>query len=117
MPPYPVPMSSQRASLRQTGPDQHVRRRRDAALERTRSITRTIAVASVGAVAVFGIYISRALPGHAATSTGTTAGSANSVNAGGGSTAGGSPSNLATPSSPPVQQQQQQQAPVVSGSS
>ena len=114
--PYPVPMSSQRAPQRQNGPDQHVRRRRDAALERTRSITRTIAVASVGAVAVFGIYISRALPGHAATSTGTTAGSTNSVTAGGGASAGGYPSNLATPSSPPVQQQQQQ-APVVSGSS
>ena len=114
-------MSSQRASVRQTGlgrtgPDHHVRRRRDAALERTRSITRTIGVASVGAVAVFALYVSRAVPGHAATtSTGTTAGSTNGVTAGGGSSASQYPSNLATPSSPPVQQQQQ--APVVSGSS
>ncbi|HEY5097315.1 MAG TPA: hypothetical protein VII46_04670 [Acidimicrobiales bacterium] len=112
-------MSSQRAPLGRTGPDHHVRRRRDAAVQRTRSITRTIAVASVSAVAVFAVYVSRALPGHAATTTGTTAGSTNGVTAGGGSSAGGSPSNLATPSSPPVQQQQQQQqqAPVVSGSS
>jgi len=113
-------MSSQRASVRQTGtgrtgPDHHVRRRRDAALERTRSITRTVAVASVGAVAVFALYVSRAVPGHAAT-TGTTAGSTSGVNTGGGSPASQYPSNLATPSSPPVQQQQQQ-APVVSGSS
>jgi len=72
-------------------------------------------VASVGAVAVFGIYISRALPGHAATPSGTTSGSTNGVTAGGGSSAGQSPSNLATPSSPPAQSQQQ--APVVSGSS
>jgi len=115
MPAYPVLMSSQRAPLRQTGPDHHVRRRRDAALERTRSITRTIAVASVGAVAVFGVYVSRALPGHAATPAGTAAGSTNTAAAGGGSSAGQNPSNLATPSSPPVQSQQQ--APVVSGSS
>jgi hypothetical protein len=106
-------MSSQRGPLGRTGPDPQVRRRRDAALQRTRSITRTIAVASVGAVAVFAVYVSRALPGHAATSTGTTAGSTNGVTAGGGSSASQYPSNLATPSSPPVPSQQQ--APVVSG--
>jgi len=110
-------MSSPRASLRQPSPDHQVRRRRDAALERTRSLTRTIAVASVGAVAIFGLYISRALPGHAATTSGTTAGSTNGVTAGGGSSASQYGSNLAPPGAAPVQSQQQQQAPVVSGSS
>jgi hypothetical protein len=111
-------MSSQRSSGRAAGRDQHVRLRRDTALERTRSITKTVGVASVAAVAAFGIYLSRALPGHAATSTGTT-GATVSPTGGGASTGSGasapSPSQLTPPSSPPVQSQQQ--APVVSGSS
>lgn len=81
-------------------------------------MTKTIAVASVAAVAAFGIYISRALPGHSTTTSGS-AGSTASPPVGstsGGDTSGGQASgNLAPPSSPPVQTQQQ--APVVSGSS
>jgi hypothetical protein len=115
-------MGSQRSSGHRSSPDHSVRRRRDDALERTRSITRTIGVASVAAVAAFGIYLSRALPGHAATSSGSSgsAGSAVSPSGGSASTGGNSssspsPTTLAPPNSPPVQSQQQ--APVVSGSS
>jgi hypothetical protein len=110
-----------------------VRRRRDDALERTRSITKTIGVASVAAVAALGIYLSRALPGHAATSTATTgtgstatggttgAGgtaatpSTGTPTTGSGSSGSPSPTQLTPPTSPPVQTQRQ--APVVSGSS
>lgn len=111
-------MSSARSTRRQTSPDQVVRRRRDAALDRARSITKTVAVASVAAVAAFGIYLSRALPGHAATShpSGSTVSPSNgNTSTNGDSGAGQSPSDLAPPSSPPAQSQQQ--APVVSGSS
>jgi hypothetical protein len=99
-------------------PDHAVRRRRDAAVERTRSITKAVAVASVAAVAAFGIYISRAVPGHAATtsSSGSTvspSGSSSGTTSSGSQSSGG----LAPPASPPTQSQPQQQAPVVSGSS
>ncbi len=117
-------MSSQRSSGGVSGRGHHGRRRRDAALERTRSITKTVGVASVAAVAVFGIYLSRALPGHAATSTGTgSAGTGAAVTPstaapsdGSGSSPSPSPTQLTPPTSPPVQAQQRQ-APVVSGSS
>jgi len=93
-----------------------VRNRRDVAIERTRSITKTIGVASIAAVAAFAIYVSRALPGHASTPAGSTAnasvGSSPAVQGGSGDQ---SSSNLAPPSSAPTQSQQQ--APVVSGSS
>ena len=108
-------MSSQRSQGLRSGPDHAVRRRRDAALLRTRSITKTIAVAAVAGVAALGIYISRALPGHAATTSGSTVSPPNGTTSTGGSSGGQSPSNLAPPNSPPVQSQQQ--APVVSGSS
>ena len=115
-------MSTNRSSGGVRGRDHHVRQRRDAALERTRSITKTVGVASVAAVAAFGIYLSRALPGHAATSTGTTttgstgSGSvANTPSVGSGSASSPSPTQLTPPTSPPVQSQRQ--APVVSGSS
>jgi len=115
-------MSSNRSSGGVRGRDHHVRQRRDAALERTRSITKTVGVASVAAVAAFGIYLSRALPGHSATSTATTttgstgSGSTAVTPSGGSTSAGaGSPTQLTPPSSPPAQSQSQ--APVVSGSS
>ncbi len=111
-------MSSARSTGRQASPDQVVRHRRDAAFDRARSITKTIAVASVAAVAAFGIYLSRALPGHAATShtSGSTVSpSDGSTSTGGDSGASQSPSDLAPPNSPPAQSQQR--APVVSGSS
>ncbi len=112
-------MSNPRSAGRHASPPHAVGRRRDAAIERTRSITKTIAVTSVAAVAAFGIYISRALPGHAA-STSVSTGSTVSPPTGGSVSAGGSSpsqssSSLAPPNSPP--QQSQQSAPVVSGSS
>ncbi len=113
-------MSTNRPSGGARGRDHHVRQRRDAALDRTRSITKTVGVASLAAVAAFGIYLSRALPGHAATSTGTTTtgstgSGSTSVNQSNGGATSGSPTQLAPPSSPPAQSQSQ--APVVSGSS
>ncbi len=104
------------ATTRGTGPasaERQFRHRRDAGLERARSLTKTIGVASVAAVAVFGIYLSRALPGHPSTPAGSsvTSGAA----AGVGSSTGQSATNLAPPNAPPAQTQQQ--APVVSGSS
>ena len=42
---------------------------RDAGMERARSVTKGIAFGSVAAVAVAGVYLSQALPGHAASST------------------------------------------------
>ncbi len=126
-------MSTHRSSGGTPGRDHEVRRRRDDALERTRSITKTIGVASVAAVAALGIYLSRALPGHAATSTATTgtgstatggttgAGgtaatpSTGTPTTGSGSSGSPSPTQLTPPTSPPVQTQRQ--APVVSGSS
>ena len=129
-------MSTHRSSGGTPGRDHEVRRRRDDALERTRSITKTIGVASVAAVAALGIYLSRALPGHAATSTATTGTTGTGSTATGGTTGAGgtaatpstgtpttgsgssgspSPTQLTPPTSPPVQTQRQ--APVVSGSS
>jgi hypothetical protein len=98
-------------------PDHAVRRRRDAAVERTRSITKAVAVASVAAVAAFGIYISRAVPGHAATTSGSTVSPAGTSSSGATSSGSQSSGGLAPPASPPTQSQPQQQAPVVSGSS
>jgi hypothetical protein len=92
------------------------RLQRDAALERIRSATRAIGIASVALVAAFGIYISRAVPGHTSTPAGSTAAS-NSVNPSTGSSPSGgqSTTNLSPPSQAPTPVQQQ--APVVSGSS
>ncbi len=107
---------------RASDPNRAARLQRDAAFERVGSITKGIGVASVAAVAAFGIYVSRALPGHASTPAGSTAGTASGGSASGAyPSTGGSPSdgqssnNLAPPYNPPVQTQQP--APVVSGSS
>jgi hypothetical protein len=94
-------------------PDRLVRLRRDAAIERVRSLTKGAAVASVAAVAVLGVYMSRAAPGHASTPAGA------ATNPGGSTSTGGSPSagssGLSSPAAAPVQSNQP--APVVSGSS
>ncbi len=100
------------------------RRQREDALGRARSITKSIAVASVTGVVAISFYVSRALPGHRSTpssataaTTGTTsAGSSAEVSptAGGNSSSGQSATSLAPPSNPPAQTQQP--APVVSGS-
>jgi hypothetical protein len=44
-------------------------RNRDNALRRLRTVTKGIAVATAAAVGVLGLYVSKALPGHAATHT------------------------------------------------
>src|SRR5665213_3485998 len=56
---------------RRPDPTRAARLQRDAGLERGRTITKGLAFGSVAAVAVAGIYLSQALPGHAA-SPGTT---------------------------------------------
>jgi|ERR1022692_2276496 hypothetical protein len=109
--------------------DRRARLQRDAALDRVGSITRKIAVGSIAAGAVIGLYVSRALPGHstrpaisgAAGSTTDIAGnnsgtpsSPSGVSGGSSAGAGGSSSTLTQPTSPPTQTQQP--APVVSGS-
>ena len=97
-------MSSPRSAGRHASPLHAVGGRRDAAMERSRSITKTIAVTSAAAVAAFGIYISRALPGHAATSSGpsgSTVGPSGGSVSTGGSSASQSSGNLAPPESPP----------------
>ncbi|HEY4948026.1 MAG TPA: hypothetical protein VII19_09005 [Acidimicrobiales bacterium] len=110
-----------RGTARASDPTRAARIQRDAAFERTGSITKTIGVASVAAVAVFGIYLSRALPGHTSTPAASTSGSTSGGSTSGGSTSGGQSSggyssgNVAPPYSAPVQTQQP--APVVSGSS
>ncbi len=100
------------------------RRRREDALERARSITRSIAVASVAGVSGIGFYVSRALPGHTSAPTGATAGTTGGTSTGsnsGVSPAGGanpsanqSDTSLTPPNNPPTPTQQP--APVVSGS-
>jgi hypothetical protein len=66
-------------STNRTDPVRAARLQRDAATERVRSVTKGIAFASVAAVAVGGVYLSQAIPGHAATSTPTTSGSSGAV--------------------------------------
>ena len=55
------------APLRQASPAQRRRAaslRRDGALNRLSSITGSIAVATIAAVAALGVYVAKALPGH-----------------------------------------------------
>ncbi len=52
-------------------PTRAARLQRDAGIERARTITKGLAFGSVAAVACAGLYLSQALPGHAASSTGT----------------------------------------------
>jgi len=54
-----------------TDPTRAARLKRDAGMERGRTITKGIAFGSVAAVAAAGVYLSQALPGHS-TSSGTT---------------------------------------------
>ncbi len=82
--------------------------RRDAALNRIGKLTKRIAVATVAAVGILGLYVSKSLPGHAttpasqspaATTTPTTSAPATAPS-GGSSTA---PTTApAPPASPPV---------------
>ena len=111
-----------RAGRRPGDPLRAARLQRDAAFERSRSITKAIGFASVAAVAVFGVYVARAFPGHTTTPSGSTSAVSGSQSTGGtasngyaGNTGGGYGSNVAPPSAAPSPSYSQ--APVVSGSS
>jgi hypothetical protein len=105
-------------------PSHAARRQRDAGLERGRTITKGIAAASVAAVAVAGVYLSQALPGHSTSTSTPNSGSAGAVTpadpsaapSDGSSSSGSSAgSGISTPASAPAPAYQQ--APVTSGSS
>jgi len=99
--------STRRSAARHPDPIRGARLHRDAALERSRTITKGIAFGSVAAVAVAGVYLSQALPGHAA-STGTggsgavTPSGADSSSSGSGSSSPSAPAY--TPAPAPSQQ-------------
>lgn len=107
-----------------TAATRQARRQRDDALGRIRSITKSIAVASIAGAVAIGLYVSRAVPGHRTTPTGVTAGTTGTTSVGASagvsptgtssSSAGQSTATLAPPNNPPAQTQQP--APVVSGS-
>jgi len=87
-------------------------------MDRARSVTRGIAMASVGAVAVAGVYLSQALPGHSATPSSGAAGAAtpsgSSATAAGQSTSSGYATSPQAPAAAPAPAYQ---APVVSSGS
>ncbi len=105
-------------------PDRRALARRDAAVRRLGSVTKTIGLGLVAAVAAVGIYVSRAVPGHSTSTRETTGTTTGPTSAGApastpttGAPSGSSPApsgSLTPPTSPPVQTQQP--APVVSGS-
>jgi hypothetical protein len=103
-----------------TDPTRAARLHRDAGTERGRSITKGIAFGSVAAVAVAGVYLSQALPGHSASpasSTSGAAGAATPVSSGAG-TSSGSGASYAAPSAPAyTPAPAYNQAPVVSSGS
>ena len=121
--------TGRRSSRGRQDPSYAARRQRDAGLERGRTITKGIAAASVAAVAAVGVYLSQALPGHAAstsTANSGTAGAASpvtpaatpddgssSVPSDGSSASSGS--SISAPASAPAPAYRQ--APVTSGSS
>jgi hypothetical protein len=81
--------------------------RRDGALDRLSSITGSIAVAILAAVAALGIYVAKALPGHhAGSNTGATNSTVPAGNSGSGTGAGAgassSPNSINPPSTPPT---------------
>jgi hypothetical protein len=105
-------------------PSHAARRQRDAGLERGRTITKGIAAVSVAAVAVAGVYLSQALPGHSASTSTTDSGAAGAAtpaapsgaSSGDSSSSGSSAgSGISAPASAPAPAYQQ--APVTSGSS
>ncbi len=102
-------------------PSYAARQQRDAGLERGRTITKGIAAASVAAVAVAGVYLSQALPGHSSSTSTSTSGSGAATpvapSDGSSSVSSGSSasSGISAPASAPAPAYQQ--APVTSGSS
>ena len=103
------------APLRQPSPAQQRRAaslRHDGALNRLSSITGSIALATIAAVAALGVYVAKALPGHhTGASTGATSSTVPAGNTGQGA---GASSSLNPPSSPPTAASAP--APVTSGS-
>jgi len=84
-------------------------------------VTKGIAFGSVAAVAVAGVYLSQALPGHTATSVSSTSGAATPASSPAAASSGGggtvqTPSNAA-PSAPAYTPAPAYQAPVVSSGS
>ena len=118
--------ATRRHGTRGPDPTRAARIQRDAAIERGRSLTKGIAFGSVAVVAVAGVYLSQALPGHTTTSTTTSggstpAGAATPAGAGatssGGAYSGGSAS-YSSPSAPAyTPAPAYSQAPVVSSGS
>ena len=115
-------MASPPRTTHHPDPARLVRLRRDAALERVRSVTKAVAVGSVAAVGAFGLYVSRALPGHASTpAPATITPTVPAAPPSGAATSTTTPVSQATsttlspPSAPPVRSRAR--APVVSGSS
>jgi hypothetical protein len=107
---------------RRPDPTRPARLQRDVGLERGRNITKGIALGSLAAVAVAGVYLSQSLPGHAASpsspTSGTASSSASAPAASGssdGSAAASQGPGISAPASVPAPANQQ--APVVSGSS
>ena len=118
--------TGRRSSRGRQDPSYAARRQRDAGLERGRTITKGIAAASVAAVAAVGVYLSQALPGHAASTSTANSGTASpvtpaatpddgssSVPSDGSSASSGS--GISAPASAPAPAYRQ--APVTSGSS
>lgn len=80
--------------------------RRDTALRRVNKVTTRIAVATVAAVGILGLYVSRALPGHAAappssSTTGSTSTTTPTTTVPAASGTSGSSSPQTTPAPPP----------------
>jgi hypothetical protein len=101
------------------------RHQRDSAFERGRAITKGIAFGAVAAVAAAGVYLSQALPGHAAStgtsnsgaaSTGTSGPAASGTSTGSAGSSQGSVSSPA-PAPAPAPAPTYRQPRVVSGSS
>jgi hypothetical protein len=92
--------------------------RRDGALLRLSSITAAIGVATIAAVGILGVYVAKALPGHHATTTGSTTPSGTNDQASGtsGQASGNSGPGALNPPTTPTQGASLP-APVTSGSS
>ncbi|HEV3265269.1 MAG TPA: hypothetical protein VG014_07080 [Acidimicrobiales bacterium] len=93
---------------RAAGPGRGEGVRRDAALHRVGKLTKRIAVATVAAVGILGLYVSKSLPGHATTPAGQSpAGTTTPTTSAPAAAPGSGPSTAPTtapaaPASPPV---------------
>ncbi len=108
-------------STRRTDPTRAARLQRDAGIERARSVTKGIAFGSVAAVAVAGVYLTQALPGHSATANTSTSGTSGAATPAGSPAPSSSSSgdgSSASPSAPAyTPAPAYSQAPVVSSGS